>query len=104
MANCQTWQSKNSIAKPRTRAGGGRPSPIREGLQNLFSSFGDFKVIGEAADGEQDCELAQQLQPDVVLMDVEMPTVDRESDESTSSKSRSSPSTFLERDTFTKAM
>ncbi len=46
---------------------------LRKGLGTLVSSLGDFKIIGEAADGEQACELAQQLQPDVVLMDFEMP-------------------------------
>lgn len=46
---------------------------LRKGLRNLVSSFGNFKVIGEAADGAQGCELAQQLQPDVVLMDIELP-------------------------------
>ena len=45
----------------------------RKGLQNLFSSSDDFKIIGEAADGKQGCELAQQLQSDVVLMDIELP-------------------------------
>lgn len=49
---------------------------IRTGLQNLFNSFGDFKVIAEAADGEQGCELAQRLQPHVVLMDIQMPKMD----------------------------
>ena len=46
---------------------------LRQGLQNLVSSAGDLKVVGEAADGEKGCELAQLLQPDVVLMDVQMP-------------------------------
>ncbi len=46
---------------------------LRKGLHNLVSSAGDLKVVGEAADGEKGCELAQLLQPDVVLMDVEMP-------------------------------
>jgi DNA-binding NarL/FixJ family response regulator len=42
-------------------------------LGHLVSSSGDFKIIGEAADGQQACELAAQLQPDIALMDVEMP-------------------------------
>ena len=46
---------------------------LRKGLRKLVSSIGNFKVIGEAADGEQGCKLAQQLQPDVVLMDIELP-------------------------------
>ena len=46
---------------------------LRKGLRNHVSSFGNFRIIGEAADGEQGCELALQLQPDVVLMDIELP-------------------------------
>ena len=46
---------------------------LRKGLQNLVNSAGDLEVVGEAADGEKGCELAQRLQPDVVLMDVQMP-------------------------------
>lgn len=46
---------------------------LREGLQCLFRSCDEFEVIGEAADGKQGCEIAQQLQPDVVLMDIELP-------------------------------
>lgn len=46
---------------------------LRKGLQNLVSSSGDFQIIGEAADGERACELAQLLQPDVIFMDIEMP-------------------------------
>ena len=46
---------------------------LREGLQDLVSSRRDFKIVGEAADGERACELAQLLQPHVILMDIEMP-------------------------------
>ena len=46
---------------------------LREGLHDLVSSRRDFKIVGEAADGERACELAQLLQPHVILMDIEMP-------------------------------
>jgi DNA-binding NarL/FixJ family response regulator len=46
---------------------------LRKGLGKLVSSFGGFDIVGEAADRKQGCELAQQLQPDVVLMDIQMP-------------------------------
>jgi len=46
---------------------------LRKGLQSLVGSSGEFHIIGEAADGEQACELAQGLQPDIILMDIEMP-------------------------------
>ncbi len=36
----------------------------------------DIEVIGEASSGEQALELVQELSPDIVLMDVEMPGMD----------------------------
>jgi DNA-binding NarL/FixJ family response regulator len=52
-----------------------RPS-IRQGLQMRFALESDFAVIGEACDGASALALAQQLRPDVVIMDVEMPRMD----------------------------
>jgi DNA-binding NarL/FixJ family response regulator len=46
---------------------------VREGLKFLISDEEGFEVIGEAADGMSALELATQLCPDVVLMDVMMP-------------------------------
>ena len=46
---------------------------FRDGLARLFAYEEDFEVVGEAADGEQALMLAQSLQPDLVLMDVDMP-------------------------------
>lgn len=46
---------------------------FRDGLNRVFAYEDDFDVIGEASDGEQVVELARTLQPDVVLMDVNMP-------------------------------
>ncbi len=46
---------------------------VREGLKLLLSDEEGFEVIGEAADGVMALELASQLCPDVVLMDVMMP-------------------------------
>ncbi len=48
---------------------------LREGLRRSLSEEG-FDVVGEAADGDEAVRLAQQLLPDVVLMDVTMPDVD----------------------------
>jgi NarL family two-component system response regulator YdfI len=45
----------------------------RAGLRIILESSGDFQVIGEATTGQEAITLAEQLQPDVVLMDVNMP-------------------------------
>jgi DNA-binding NarL/FixJ family response regulator len=46
---------------------------FREGLRTLLESNNGFEVVGEANDGREAVELAKQLQPDVVVMDVAMP-------------------------------
>ena len=49
---------------------------IREGLTIILGALSDIEVVGQAADGQQAIELADRLQPDVILMDVRMPHVD----------------------------
>jgi DNA-binding NarL/FixJ family response regulator len=46
---------------------------MREGLRLLLDQESEFRVVGEAADGRMAVELARQLQPDVVIMDIGMP-------------------------------
>lgn len=46
---------------------------LRQELRNMLGFSREFTVVGEAVDGTQACELAQQLQPDVILMDIHMP-------------------------------
>jgi DNA-binding NarL/FixJ family response regulator len=48
---------------------------LREGLRRSMTDQG-FDVVGEARDGEEAIRLAEQLQPEVILMDVTMPEVD----------------------------
>ena len=48
---------------------------IRKGLRLLLDSQPGFQVIGEAADGRQTVALAEQHQPDVIVLDVAMPTL-----------------------------
>jgi DNA-binding NarL/FixJ family response regulator len=49
---------------------------FREGLRTLLSIRPDMDVVGEAADGAEAVALVDALRPDVVLMDLRMPTVD----------------------------
>jgi DNA-binding NarL/FixJ family response regulator len=48
---------------------------FRNGLRALFASIPDLEVVGEAATGEEAITQATDLQPDVVLMDIQMPSV-----------------------------
>ncbi len=48
---------------------------LRDGLRRSMEDEG-FAVVGEAADGQEAVRLAQDLRPDVVLMDVSMPRMD----------------------------
>ncbi|NWJ97691.1 MAG: response regulator transcription factor [Chloroflexi bacterium] len=46
---------------------------VRRGLSSLLESEEGLEVVGQAADGFEAIEQAEKLQPDVVLLDVEMP-------------------------------
>ena len=46
---------------------------LRDGLRTILDLEEGLSVIGEAADGEQAVQVALALQPDIVLMDVQMP-------------------------------
>ena len=46
---------------------------MREGLRVLVNGQADMEVVGEADTGRIAIEMAQQLQPDVIVMDVSMP-------------------------------
>jgi DNA-binding NarL/FixJ family response regulator len=46
---------------------------IRDGLKVLLNGQADMQVVGEASDGVTACRQAQELMPDIVIMDVTMP-------------------------------
>ena len=46
---------------------------VREGLRGLLQSDPELEVAGEAEDGRSAVALAEELRPDVVVMDVRMP-------------------------------
>ncbi|CAM3309934.1 response regulator [Stackebrandtia soli] len=49
---------------------------VRDGFRGMFAADSDFEVLGEAADGAEAVERARTLRPDVILMDLRMPTMD----------------------------
>jgi len=48
---------------------------VRQGLKVLIENEADMEVIGEAEDGLMITRLAEQLSPDVILMDISMPNL-----------------------------
>ena len=48
---------------------------FRSGLKALLSRQDDFEVVGEASDGLEGVKLAEQLQPDLILLDLDMPVM-----------------------------
>lgn len=48
---------------------------FRSGMQALLSLFPDIQVVGEASTGEEAISKSEVLQPDIILMDIQMPGV-----------------------------
>jgi len=48
---------------------------VRSGIRRLLEDSGQVNIVGEADCGEQGIKLAQELKPDVILMDVNMPGI-----------------------------
>jgi DNA-binding NarL/FixJ family response regulator len=48
---------------------------VREGIRSFLSDQADFEVVGEASTGEEALRMVEQLRPDFVLLDINMPGV-----------------------------
>jgi len=46
---------------------------LRTGVKQLISMATDITVVGEAGSGEQGIEMAESLDPDLILLDLNMP-------------------------------
>ncbi len=46
---------------------------VREGLKLILETSESYEIIGEAEDGAEALKLIEELQPDVILMDLNMP-------------------------------
>ncbi|MEU3462520.1 response regulator transcription factor [Streptomyces sp. NPDC006733] len=49
---------------------------VRRGLRTFLEVQGDIDVVGEAGDGDEGVTRAEELRPDVILMDIKMPGAD----------------------------
>ena len=50
---------------------------IRRGLRTILEANEQYEVCGEAADGSQTLELATELAPDILILDISMPAAQR---------------------------
>ncbi|MGO4179785.1 response regulator [Paenibacillus sp. MCAF9] len=48
----------------------------REGLRTILDLEDDFEIVGVAKNGEEACEMAETLQPHLMLLDIQMPIMD----------------------------
>ena len=45
-------------------------------LAALFEAFADLEIVGQAGNGQEAIDMCERLQPDVILMDMNMPVMD----------------------------
>jgi len=48
---------------------------MRQGLRSLLEQHSKISIVGEAKDGRETIQLAQKLEPDVIVMDISMPNL-----------------------------
>jgi DNA-binding NarL/FixJ family response regulator len=48
---------------------------VRVGLRSLLERRENFAIVGEAADGDEAVDVARQMKPDVIIMDIRLPTM-----------------------------
>lgn len=48
---------------------------VRAGIRSLLAGFPDIVIVGEASNGAQAIQLVEELSPDVLVLDVEMPVL-----------------------------
>lgn len=48
---------------------------VRQGIRQFLDGADDITVVGEAADGREALQLVERLQPDVAVLDIQMPVV-----------------------------
>jgi DNA-binding NarL/FixJ family response regulator len=46
---------------------------LRDGIRTILESAPDIQVVGEASDGREAIHLVEELKPDILLLDMEMP-------------------------------
>lgn len=51
-------------------------SHAREGIREILEEYNDFLIVGEAKNGEEAIQLTEELMPDIILMDINMPVMD----------------------------
>lgn len=49
---------------------------VRQGIRALLTDQPDIDIVGEASDGETAIQLVKELQPDLIVLDIELPDID----------------------------
>ncbi|MDE2125678.1 MAG: response regulator [Armatimonadetes bacterium] len=84
LRGAQHPQTRNDVTSHETHPAGAVVRVIvvddhtvtREGIRSLIETSGDIEVIAEAENGLEAVGLAEELEPDLVLMDLQMPVMD----------------------------